>query len=172
LASFETSPDVLRYYERFAEESRLADGPFRLEFERTREILERVLPRPPATILDVGGAAGTYSAWLAVRGYDVHLVDATARLVDEARNVSATLKNPIASLSVADARSLLRAAGFDNVEVLGVEGPGWLVGDFEMRWDDPALRDDIIAMARALEAEPSIVGASAHLLGIGRKSRP
>ena len=78
---FEISPDVLRYYERFAEESRLADGPFRLEFERTREILDRLLPNPPATILDVGGAAGAYSAWLAERGYDVHLVDATARLV-------------------------------------------------------------------------------------------
>jgi 2-polyprenyl-3-methyl-5-hydroxy-6-metoxy-1,4-benzoquinol methylase len=75
---FETSPDVLRYYERFAEESRLTAGPFRLEFERTREILDRLLPKPPATILDVGGAAGTYSAWLAERGYDVHLVDATA----------------------------------------------------------------------------------------------
>jgi len=271
---FEISPDVLRYYERFAEESRLADGPFRLEFERTREILDRLLPKPPATILDVGGAAGAYSAWLAERGYDVHLVDATARLVEEARKVSATLKNPIASLSVADARSLpqsarfadvvllmgplyhlttepdreaalleagrvlrehgllivaaisryasaldglarnlstdptfarmrnqdlvdgqhrnetgridyfttayfhrpedlareMRSAGFDEVTVLGVEGPGWLVGDFESRWNDVTTRNDMLAVARALEAEPSIVGASAHLLGIGRKT--
>jgi ubiquinone/menaquinone biosynthesis C-methylase UbiE len=118
LAKFETSPDVLRYYERFAEESRLADGPFRLEFQRTREILDRFLPTPPATILDVGGAAGAYSAWLAERGYDVHLVDATARLVEEARKVSATLKNPIASLSVADARSLPQSARFADVVLL------------------------------------------------------
>src|SRR5262249_59564065 len=88
------------------------------EFERTRAILARLVPKPPATILDVGGAAGAYSAWLAGRGYDVHLVDATARLVEEARKVNATLKNPIASLSVADARSLPQSAQFADVVLL------------------------------------------------------
>ena len=34
---------------------------------------------------------------------------------------------------------------------------------------DPALRDDIMAVARALEAEPALLGVSAHLLGIGRR---
>jgi hypothetical protein len=64
----------------------------------------------------------------------------------------------------------MRAAGFDEVVVLGVEGPGWLVGDFERRWNDVTTRNDMLTVARALEAEPSIVGASAHLLGIGRKT--
>ena len=64
----------------------------------------------------------------------------------------------------------MRSAGFDEVTVLGVEGPGWLVGDFESRWNDVTTRNDLLAVARALEAEPSIVGASAHLLGIGRKT--
>jgi hypothetical protein len=35
---------------------------------------------------------------------------------------------------------------------------------------DPALRHELIDVARRLEAEPSIVGMSAHLLGIGRKT--
>jgi hypothetical protein len=30
-------PEVVAYHERFAEESRLASGQFRLEFERTKE---------------------------------------------------------------------------------------------------------------------------------------
>lgn len=266
--------DVIDYYERFAEESRLDSGPSRLEFERTKDILARVLSKPPARLIDVGGAAGRYSGWLAARGYEVHLVDISARLVEQARQLNATLEQPIASLSVADARRLpqadrfaaavllmgplyhlpagadrltalrealrvlepsgllvvaaisryasaldglarqlavdpdfvrmrdrdlrdgqhrneteradyfttsyfhrpedlrteLETAGFQDVGVFGVEGPGWMVSDFESRWADAALRADIMNVARALESEPSIVGASAHLLAIGRKA--
>ena len=53
--------------------------------------------------------------------------------------------------------------------MLGIEGVGWMFSDFDGRWGDEALRQDMLNVARALEAEPSIVGASAHLLGIGRK---
>jgi SAM-dependent methyltransferase len=266
--------EVVAYYEQFAEESRLESGPFKLEFERTKDILVRVLPPPPARIVDIGGAAGVYSAWLAGLGYEVHLVDASPRLVEAARRLNTTLPKPIASLAVADARSLpqpagtadvvlimgplyhlpsaadraaalseatrvlvpsglvvvaaisryasaldglarglavdsafvrmrnrdlldgqhrndtdrpdyfttayfhrpedlrreLDAAGFEKVALFGVEGPGWIVGDFENRWAERVLRDDIMEVARALEAEPSILGASAHLLGIGRRA--
>src|SRR5437867_6155385 len=102
-------PEVLAYYDRFAEETRLQSGASRLELERTKEILSRVLPRPPARVVDVGGAAGVYSAWLAEQGYEVDLVDASPRLVEEARKLNATLPKPIASLTVADARSLPQA---------------------------------------------------------------
>lgn len=266
-------PEVQAYYARFPEESRLEFGPFRLEFERTKEILTRVLPAAPARILDVGGAAGAYALWLAERGYQVHLVDASPRLVDEARTRSAKSATPIASLSIADARRLpqendcaaavlvmgplyhlpsaadraaslreafrvlardgiavvaaisryasaldglarklsldprfvkirdrdladgqhrndtdnvdyfttayfhrpddlrseLEVAGFRDVTVLGIEGPAWMLHDFDARWEDPALRKDILEVARALEAESSTVGVSAHLLAIGRK---
>ncbi|HEY7727309.1 MAG TPA: class I SAM-dependent methyltransferase [Candidatus Eisenbacteria bacterium] len=267
------SAEVTAYYDRFPEESRLATGPSRLEFERTREILARVLPKPPARVIDVGGAAGAYSAWLAEVGYEAHLVDASPRLVEEARRRNEKLSRPIESLSVADARRLpqesgraagvlvmgplyhltaaedrmvalreahrvlaapgvvvvaavsryassldglarklsldprfvrirdrdladgqhrndtdnpdyfttayfhrpedlraeLTAAGFRDVQVLGVEGPGWMLSDFDARWEDGALRKDLLDVARALESEPSILGASAHLLGVGRK---
>jgi SAM-dependent methyltransferase len=265
--------EVLDYYDRFPEESRLASGAFRLEFERTKEILGRFLPPPPARVIDVGGAAGAYSTWLAQCGYEVHLIDASARLVAKARERNAILSKPIASIAVGDARSLpepagsaaavmimgplyhlpsptdrltalreahrvltspgtvvaagisryasaldglarrlaldpqfvrirdqdlidgqhrnptntldyfttayfhrpedlhaeLEEAGFSDVTVMGVEGVAWMFADFESRWADEALRQDILSIARALEAEPSIVGASAHLLGIGRK---
>ncbi len=266
-------PEVQAYYARFSEESRLGFGSSRLEFERTKEILERVLPRPPARIVDVGGAAGAYSAWLAERGYEVHLVDASSRLVEEARRRSARSAAPIASLSIADARRLpqkqgfaaavlvmgplyhlpsrsdrlsalreaarvlarkgvvvvaaisryasaldglkrrlvrdarfvsirdrdladgqhrndtgnldyfttayfhrpadlrseLVAAGFRSVGVFGVEGPGWLLQDLDARWEDAALRRDLLDVGRALEAAPSLLGVSAHLLAVGRK---
>jgi SAM-dependent methyltransferase len=265
--------EVAAYYASYPEEARLTAGASRLEFERTKDVLSRVLPSSPARVIDVGGAAGAYSAWLAERGYDVHLVDAAPRLVEEARRRNAGLAKPIASLSVADARRLpeetgsaaavlvmgplyhltaaadreaalaeaarvlapggilvaaaisryasaldgmarkltadprfvqirnqdledgqhrneteridyfttayfhrpedlrgeMEAAGFADARVLGVEGPGWTLPDFDERWADPALREELLEVARRLESEPSIVGASAHLLGIGRK---
>jgi ubiquinone/menaquinone biosynthesis C-methylase UbiE len=265
--------DVIAYYGRFSEETRLESGDGRLERERTRELLLRVLPPAPACIVDVGGGAGAYAAWLSELGYAVHLIDATERLVEEARRRSATLARPIASMSVGDARRLqlpdqfadavlvmgplyhltsaddrrtalreahrvvrpggrlavaaisryasaldglrrgravdpvfvlmrnrdlrdgihlndtrhpeyfttsyfhrpedlhgeIADAGFADVQVLGVEGPAWLMPDFDNRWGDATLRDDILAVARAVESEPSIVGASAHLLGIGTR---
>jgi ubiquinone/menaquinone biosynthesis C-methylase UbiE len=266
-------PEVVAYYAEFPEEARLELGPSRLEFERTKEILARVLPAPPARVVDVGGAAGVYSLWLAAQGYEVQLVDASPRLIQEARTRSARSTTPIASCSVADARRLpqqdasatgvlvmgplyhlpsaadrvtalreafrvlarggigvvaaisryasaldglarklsldprfarirdrdladgqhrndtnnadyfttayfhrpddlrseLEAAGFADVGILGVEGPAWILPDFDARWDDAALKKDLLDVARALESESSILGLSAHLLGIGRK---
>src|SRR5512144_515909 len=111
-------PEVVAYYASYPEESRLSAGSSRLEFERTKEILARLLPKLPARVIDVGGAAGAYSTWLAEQGYEAHLVDLSSRLVDEARNRNAALQKPIASLSVGDARSLPQANGWANAVLL------------------------------------------------------
>jgi hypothetical protein len=68
-----------------------------------------------------------------------------------------------------DLQAELEEAGLQEVTVLGVEGPGWMLADFEVRWADAALRKDILYVAHSLESERSILGVSAHLLGIGRK---
>jgi ubiquinone/menaquinone biosynthesis C-methylase UbiE len=73
---------------------------------RTRELIERHAPPPPATVLDIGGAAGAYAFWLADAGYTVHLLDAAPRLVAEAERQSAGHPRPLASCRVGDARSL------------------------------------------------------------------
>ena len=62
--------DIAAYYDRGEEQGRLGDWG-RLEFLRTRELLARFLPAPPATVLDVGGAAGAYALPLAAEGYEV-----------------------------------------------------------------------------------------------------
>ena len=61
------------------------------------------------------------------------------------------------------------SAGFNCQAVLGLEGPGWLLSDFDERWGDSRKREDLLRIARALEREASIVGLSAHLLAVGVK---
>jgi hypothetical protein len=53
---------VLAGYNAGIERSRLRTGIGLIEFERTKEILRELLPKPPAVIYDIGGAYGEY-AW-------------------------------------------------------------------------------------------------------------
>lgn len=71
----ELDPAIREYYERGLELSRLTQGYSRVEFARTKELLERHFPPPPARMLDVGGGPGLYAEWLADVGYEVVLVD-------------------------------------------------------------------------------------------------
>jgi hypothetical protein len=51
-------PATADFYCCTREETRLEEGSFELEEARTRELIQRFAPPPPATVLDVGGAAG------------------------------------------------------------------------------------------------------------------
>jgi ubiquinone/menaquinone biosynthesis C-methylase UbiE len=268
-----TDPAIAAFYERAPEETRLEQLPFRLEEIRTRELIERHAPPPPAVVVDVGGGAGAYALWLADAGFTVHLVDAAPRLIAEARRRSGALERPLASCGVGDARALeladgcahavlllgplyhltdsadrmralresdrvltpggvlfaaaisryasaldglardlfadprftaiveqdltngqhrnptdrldyfttayfhrpedLRAeiegAGFLIEGVYGLEGPGWFLPDLAERWAHPRQRADLLRLARQLQAEPSVLGISAHLLAVARK---
>lgn len=256
--------EVQSYYETGVEEGRLSAGSSLVEFIRTKELLNRFMPDPPADVLDVGGGPGEYAAWLADRGYTVRLVDASplhvaqatqraaqrfeahegdARHLEEADAaydvvlllgplyhthgshdrlaalreakrvlrpggllaaaaisrfaslldtlVRGTVRDegvwPVVEQDLADGRHVsppgsglfttayfhrpnelreeVDAAGFAVEAVFGVEGPGWLRA--ETLADDSA-REDVLQVARAVETEPSLLGASAHLLAIGR----
>ena len=113
-------PVIADFYDRTPEETRLEQGPFRLEEARTRELIQRFVPPPPATVLDVGGAAGAYAVWLAAAGYTVHLMDAAPRLVAEAERRSGLAERPLASCRIGDARALdVPDATADIVLLLG-----------------------------------------------------
>lgn len=264
---------IAEFYRLAPEEDRLERGPSLLEAIRTRELIQRHAPAAPATVVDIGGAAGAYALWLAEEGYTVHLLDAVPRLVAEARRRSATRARPLASCEVGDARTtkfpdatadvvfllgplyhltttadraralveaarvlkpggLLFAAAisrwasaldglvrdlFQDSEfaaiveedvregqhrnptgrldyfttayfhrpedfrsevldagllvdgVFGIEGPGWLLPDVQVRLEDARRRADLLRVARMFESEPSLLGISAHLLLVGRK---
>ncbi|MEU2614656.1 methyltransferase domain-containing protein [Micromonospora sp. NPDC007271] len=96
-------PDIRRYYtEVFAEADRLHRTPQgRLEARRTRDLLARALPAPPAVVLDVGGGTGAYAGWLAGAGHRVHLVDLVP-----AHAAAARTAYPEVTATVGDAREL------------------------------------------------------------------
>jgi ubiquinone/menaquinone biosynthesis C-methylase UbiE len=60
-------------------------------------------------------------------------------------------------------------AGLAPDHVLAVEGLAWLFQDFDARWDDPTRREQLLDIIRRLEADPTLLGASAHLLIVARK---
>jgi ubiquinone/menaquinone biosynthesis C-methylase UbiE len=264
------APEVVAYYERGAEQDRLTARVGRVEWTRTWDLLERFLPAPPATILDVGGGPGAYAVPLALAGHAVHLVDAMPLHVRQAREAAAAAEVGLASAEVGDARSLTAAdgsadavlllgplyhllepadrhaaltearrvlrpggvllaagisrfasllegvhsgwagehpeivesglhtgthrnpdavprwfttahfcrpeelavevtgAGFDLTAVLAIEGPAGLVEDPDGWLDDPRRRAWLLRQLRRVEAEPSLLGASPHLMAVAR----
>jgi SAM-dependent methyltransferase len=269
-----TSEVIAAHYASGYEADRLHQGAGQLDCERARELLARFLPRPPATVLDIGGGPGGHACWLARRGYQVHLVDVTPLHVELARQASAHQPEaPLASAEVGDARALswaaatadavvlfgplyhltdrpdrlqtlreahrvlrpggillavsisrfasafdglgrgflkdpefaeivrrdlidgqhrnptgrpeyfmdtffhhpeeLRAevaeAGFKAVSIYGVEGPGWLVSEFDDWWKNSEYRERLLQLARTLETEPGLLAASAHLMAVGAR---
>lgn len=66
-------------------------------------------------------------------------------------------------------RAELEAAGLRHQTTLAIEGPAWAVRDFEQRWRDEVRRERLLEAIRWLEDEPSLLGASAHIMAIARK---
>jgi ubiquinone/menaquinone biosynthesis C-methylase UbiE len=60
-------------------------------------------------------------------------------------------------------------AGWQLENVFAIEGPGWLLQNFDEHWQDANRRDRLLEALRWIETEPSMLGASAHLLAVARK---
>jgi ubiquinone/menaquinone biosynthesis C-methylase UbiE len=261
--------EIAYYYGRGEEQQRLTDED-RLEFVRTQELLLRHLPEPPAVVLDIGGGPGAYAAWLAQKGYEVHLLDPIELHVEQALAQGAEL----ASATLGDARALpqadasadavlllgplyhlqeradrlraleearrvlrpggllaaaaisrfastidglwrrlfddpafeqgverslrdgrhenparlpnrfttaylhlpaelegeVRKAGFDLIGVLAIEGVGEFVTDVGDWLDDPARREILLRAIGRVEAEPTLIGASRHMLALAKRA--
>jgi SAM-dependent methyltransferase len=63
----------------------------------------------------------------------------------------------------------LGEAGFALAGLFAVEGPGAQVPEFRRRWEDPASRARLLDLVRRVEREPALLGASPHLLAVGRR---
>lgn len=65
--------------------------------------------------------------------------------------------------------SELIAGGFCHVNVFAIEGPGWLLQNFENHWGDTKKRNRLLEIIRKLESESSLIGISAHVMAIAKK---
>lgn len=265
---------IAEYYERFDEKERLSNRMGQLEFRRSQELIKRHIPSPPAIVLDIGGAAGKYSCWLAQEGYEVHLIDPIRSLVKQARHASKSQPDfPLASCLIGDARTLpfpdmsvdvillfgplyhlihqrdrakalsqayrvlknkgllfavgisrfasavdallqgfltdpefrkivdqdltngqhknptqnisyftdaffhhpkelqseIERAGFSQIELVAIEGLGYMVQNLESYLEEKQLRESLFQILRCIESEPSLIGASPHVMSIARK---
>jgi hypothetical protein len=134
------------YYALGGEQDRLSEGDGVVEFERTKEILLRHLPDPPAVVADIGGGPGRYALWLAGRGHRVEHRDLVALHVDQ-----------------------LRAAGLEVVDLVAVEGLAFALSDLDERMADPVGRAVVLDAARAIERVPELLGLGPHLLATTRR---
>lgn len=92
------SPDLQALFEHYnagAERERLFSPQGLLEFERSKEIIRRVLPPPGSTVADIGGGPGQYALWLADLGYKVihrDLIPLHVEQLSQARGADARIE--------------------------------------------------------------------------------
>ena len=63
----------------------------------------------------------------------------------------------------------LEEAGLVHEVTLAVQGPGWLVPEFEEKWGDEEHRETILRLVRLMEADAGALGMSPHLMAVARK---
>lgn len=106
------------HYARGLELERLAESTGQLEFERTKEIILRHLPPPPAIVADIGGGPGRYALWLGQLGYQILHRDLMPLHVEQLRQAAS--ENSHIQTALGDARQLdLASQSADAVLLLG-----------------------------------------------------
>jgi SAM-dependent methyltransferase len=63
----------------------------------------------------------------------------------------------------------MEEAGLIHEETLAIQGPGWLVPEFEERWKDERQREVLLTVIGWMEREPVALGMSPHIMAVARK---
>jgi len=126
------SESVTEYYsEHYSEALRHRTDAFGIIQEiRTNELITRHLKAEKLNILDVGGATGVYSFYMAECGHDVSLLDITPNHIEQAkkRNVDSDVK--LKKFILGDARSFETDERYDMIII---HGPLYHIIDREER---------------------------------------
>ena len=68
-----------------------------------------------------------------------------------------------------DVAGELAEVGLEVAAVVSVEGPAAFMAGLDALLDDPPSRDVLMRWLRQVETEPTLLGASSHLLGLARR---
>jgi ubiquinone/menaquinone biosynthesis C-methylase UbiE len=127
-----TVETIIKQYDVMNEDKRLEGGFGLLEKERTKELISRYLSKEELSIIDVGGATGVYSLWLASLGHQVHLIDIVPKHIELAKQKAISIKNAnLFKASVGDARSL--EINDNSVDIVISHGPLYHLVNIEDR---------------------------------------
>src|SRR5256885_8534317 len=66
--------------------------------------------------------------------------------------------------------SEVRSAGFADLQILAIEGPVWSATEFDKAWGDPKQRQSLLEFLSLIEGEPSLLGASGHLVAVAYRA--
>ena len=120
MTSYRINPEVYDHYNTVEEDNRLKQGDGRLEFARSKRIIERYLDGNEKVILDIGGGTGPYAFWLAAKGHRVHLLDPMPKHVALAGERQRQGAYKLVDIGIADVRATGAAdASFDMVLCFG-----------------------------------------------------
>jgi ubiquinone/menaquinone biosynthesis C-methylase UbiE len=62
-------------------------------------------------------------------------------------------------------------AGFGDIQILAIEGPAWSTALFREVWNNAAQREKLLEFLSLIEGEPSMQGASAHLMAVALRPK-
>ena len=122
--------EVLDFYNKGAEIGRLERGIGKIEYERTKEIILRYLPKEKVIIYDVGGGVGVYSKWLGKLGHEVHLIELSPNAVEYAKQINAS-DSDIYHIEVGDARDIDKPN--ESADIVLLMGPMYHLINIEDR---------------------------------------
>ena len=123
--------DALEAYNAGIEKNRLRTGLGLIEFERTKEIIQQILPPAPAVIYDIGGGYGEYSFWLSSLGYEVYLYDISKKNIEIALDLEKETHVKLEKAEVVDARSIGRPD--ESADAILLFGPLYHITEYEER---------------------------------------
>ncbi|MGH7449400.1 MAG: class I SAM-dependent methyltransferase [Longimicrobiales bacterium] len=63
----------------------------------------------------------------------------------------------------------LREAGFTVGPLIAVEGPFWMLQNFNEHWSEETGRQRLLSYLRMIESDATMIGASAHIVAVCRK---
>lgn len=111
--------EVFEFYNAGTEKGRLEKGLGKIEFYRTKEVLNKYITTNNNKIYDIGGGIGAYSSWLAELGNEVHLLDLSPFAVEVAIKNQRQINTFVAEVS--DARKINRPD--ESADVVLLMGP-------------------------------------------------